>query len=214
MGAVPELPMSGAPKLRQFRSWEEASIAGNGDKALPRSGSNLVDDRTANVKRATFFVAVALIIVFANHLTLRKNASDENRGAAFPPGVSISVRHRVDGDVQSSMFFRPDNMGRHSIFYAASAGTSTPFAEIVARASGSSRWMTPSGVPVDQNTPCDGRRDKAVTWTEMPPEGWVDGEFQDAEDFPGEQAYAIFAKPPLEGKVGRVFSKAYGAKGK
>ena len=191
-------------------------MPGNGDKARPISGSNPVDDRKANVKRATFFVAVALLFVLANHLASRKNASEEDRSApsAFPTGVSISVRHHVGNEARSSMLLRFDNTGKHAVFYAASNETSMPFGEIVARTSVSSRWMTPSGVSADQNTASGELRGKAVTWIEMPPEGWVDGEFQEVEDFPGEHAYTIFVKPSLEGKVVRVFSNAYRAKGK
>jgi len=47
------------------------------------------------------------------------------------------------------------------------------------------------------------------TWVEMPPGGWVDGEFHDPGESPGEHAYAIYVKPARDVSVIRIVSNSY-----
>jgi len=46
-------------------------------------------------------------------------------------------------------------------------------------------------------------------WIEMPPGGWIDGEFQDTVEFPGEHAYVIYVKPARDASGIRIVSNSY-----
>jgi len=50
--------------------------------------------------------------------------------------------------------------------------------------------------------------DSNLKWIEMPPGGWVDGEFQDAGDSQEEHAYVIYVKPARDANGVRIISKS------
>ena len=51
--------------------------------------------------------------------------------------------------------------------------------------------------------------DPNLMWIEMPPGGWIDGEFQDTVEFPGEHAYVIYVKPARDASGIRIVSNSY-----
>lgn len=199
--------MSGTPNS-PFRAWVKPSRNTNGDKLrLPAPAS---EGRKADLKRAAFFVTVAVLFVLVNHVGHVKEASNANSGAgSAAASVNLTValpEPLVDG---FSVRFRLSNKGYHSVFYPVDAGTNAPVGQIVARTSPSSEWMTLSGdsrhgVPALQES-----MDPKLTWIEMPPGGWVDGEFRDARESPGEHGYAIFLKPARNANAVMVVSNSY-----
>jgi hypothetical protein len=48
-----------------------------------------------------------------------------------------------------------------------------------------------------------------LTWIEMPPGGWVDGEFHDGGESPEEHAYVIYVKLARDADVSRIISQPY-----
>ena len=48
-----------------------------------------------------------------------------------------------------------------------------------------------------------------LMWIEMPPGGWVDGEFPDPGESPDEHAYAIYVKTDRDANGIRIVSKSY-----
>ena len=51
--------------------------------------------------------------------------------------------------------------------------------------------------------------DSNFTWIELPPGGWVDGEFHDPGESPEEHAYVMYVKPARDAKGIRIVSKSY-----
>ena len=202
--------MSGTPNS-PFRAWVKPSRNTNGDKLrLPAPGaSEPAEERKADLKRAAFFVTVAVLFVLVNHVGHVKEASDANSGAGSAGSVSLTValpERIVDG---FSVRFRLNNKGYHSVFYPVGTGTNAPVGQIVARTSPSSEWMTLSGNSVHGVSAIQESMDSNLAWIEVPPGGWVDGEFRDARESPGEHAYAIFLKPARNANAVMVVSNSY-----
>src|SRR6266851_5088347 len=193
--------MSRSPKFSVFLPWVEPSSYSktNGDKQrlLSPNDGGAREERKANIKRAWFFATVAVLFVLANQLGHVRNASDSNSGPASAASVTLTLS-RLEGPrerVGFSVRFRLSNGGKHSIFYPARAGTNAPFGQIVARTSPSSEWISLSTTSKQQVSPVSGFMDANLTWIEMPPGGWVDGEFHDANESSEEHAYVIYVKP-------------------
>ncbi len=207
--------MSRSPKFSVFLPWEESpsSSKTNGDKQrlLSPNDGDASEERKANIKRAWFFATVAVLFVLANQLGHVRNASDSNSGPAFAASVSLTLS-RLEGPrerVGFSVRFRLSNRGKHSIFYPKRAGTNAPLGQIVARTSPTSEWISLSTAAKLQVSPVSGFTDANLTWIEMPPGGWVDGEFHDANESPGEHAYVIYVKPARDVSVIRIVSNSY-----
>ena len=205
--------MSGTPKISPFRTWvrPHTDKGTNGDELRSPSGSDpqSAKDRKANLKRAVFFGTVALIFVVANHFGHRKAASEakSDAGSAALVSLTVSPRERVgDG---FSVRFRLSNRGNHSVFYLVRAGTYVPVGQTVARTSPSSEWMTLAGNLKQEVASIQESMDPNLVWIEMPPGGWVDGEFRDAGDFLREHAFAMFLKPSRNAHAVTIVSDSY-----
>jgi len=203
------------PKFSVFLSWVEPSSSSktNGDKQrlLSPYDGDASEEREANIKCAWFFATVAVLFVLANQLGHVRNASDSNSGPAFAASVSLTLS-RLEGPrerVGFSVRFRLSNRGKHSIFYPMRAGTTAPLGQIVARTSPSSEWISLSSTSKQQVSSVLGFKDTNLTWIEMPPGGWVDGEFHDANESSEEHAYVIYVKPARDVSVIRIVSNSY-----
>jgi hypothetical protein len=200
-----------------FRPRVESSLLGkaNGDNLRSRSLDDQddtdEDERKASRKRAWFFGIVALLFVLANQLGHVKDASDSNSGPVSAVSVSLSLSppERTGNSGEFTMQFRLSNKGNHPVFYPVRAGTNTLIGQIVARTSPSSQWMTLASGPKQQVPAVQEFVDQRFAWIEMPPGGWIDGEFSDASEFSGEHAYAIFVKPARDAAAIRIVSKSY-----
>jgi hypothetical protein len=105
--------------------------------------------------------------------------------------------------------FRLSNRANHSVFYPLGTTTSMPIGQLVARASPSSDWMRLSSTSKQRVSAVQEFMDSNLTWIEMPPGGWVDGEFQDAGESLEEHAYVIYVKPARNANASRVISNSY-----
>lgn len=203
--------MSGTPKFSPFRAWSKPYRGTNGDELNSPSCADPepAEDRKADLKRAAFFVTVAVLFVLVNHVGHVKDASDANSGAgsAAPVSLTVSPPERLgDGFF---VRFRLSNRGNHSVFYPVGAGTNAAVGQIVARTSPSSEWMTLSGNSKHGVSAIQESMDPNLAWIEMPPAGWVEGEFHDSGPFPGEHAYAMFLKPLRNASAVAVVSNSY-----
>ncbi len=102
--------------------------------------------------------------------------------------------------------FRLSNQGRRAVFCPVHPGTDVPIGHILVRNSSSSEWTNQSGAPEGQEPKVV---DSQVAWIELPPGGWIDSEFDDRIESPGEHAYAIFLKPDRDGPSIRIISEPY-----
>ncbi|MBZ5700644.1 MAG: hypothetical protein LAN84_02220 [Acidobacteriia bacterium] len=84
-----------------------------------------------------------------------------------------------------------------------------PIGQIVGRTFPSSEWLTLPSISKQQVSAVQKFMDPNLSWIEMPPGGWVDGEFHDAGESLKEHAYAIYVKPARDAKGIRIVSKSY-----
>ncbi len=207
--------MSGRPRFSLFRPWVEPSPLKktNGDRRglLALTDGDDREERKANVKHAWFFTTVAVLFILADQVGHVKNVSDSNSVLASAEHVSLALspqggpRDRVGLSVR----FRLSNRGNHSIFYPVSPETNVPLGQIVTRTSPSSEWISPATVSEQPISAVSGLVDTNPLWIEMPPGGWVDGEFQDLGESPGEHAYVIYVKLARDANSIRIISNSY-----
>jgi len=207
--------MSGGPKFSLFRPWGEPSPLKrtNGGRfgLLPLATGEARDERKDNIKRAWFFIAVAVLFVLADQLGRVKNASHSNSDLASAELVSLTLSPRdKPGDRPGlSVRFRLSNRGNHTVFYPMRAGTNAPLGQIVARSLPSSEWISLTATSEEPVSAVPGFMETNLTWIEMPPGGWVDGEFHDPGEPPGEHAYVIYVKPARDASGIRIVSSSY-----
>jgi len=89
------------------------------------------------------------------------------------------------------------------------AGANVPLGQIVTRASSSSEWIILSATSQQPVSAVHEFMGTNLTWIEMPPDGWVDGEFHDPGESPGEHAYVIYVKPARDASGIRIVSNSY-----
>src|SRR5713226_8775001 len=124
--------MSGGPKFSLFRPWVEPSpVKMTNDERLdlvPLTAGDAGDDRKGDMKRAWFFITVAVLFVLADVLGHVKNGSHSNSGRASAELVSLtlSLREGPGDRVGLSVRFLLSNRGNHSAFYPMRAGTNVP----------------------------------------------------------------------------------------
>lgn len=200
--------MSGTPKLSPFRAWVKPSRSTNGDalhSSSPRASGQAVE-RKADLKRAAFFATAAALFVLVNHLGWVRDTHDANTAPASLAAVSLTASRMEDG---LSVRFRLSNRGNQPVFYPVGTGTSVLVGQIVARTSTSSDWTTLSDTSKHGDSGSQEITHPNVAWIEMPPGGWVDGEFRDERESTGEHAYAIFLKPARNANAIKIVSNSY-----
>lgn len=205
-----------SPKSSLFRPWVELSSLKktNGDRrALPLPDGDASEERRANIKRAWFFATVALLFVLADLLGHRKTTSDSNDLPVAASSVSLTLSpHQGPRDGNGFFIrFRLSNRGNHPVFYPVRSATSEPIGQLVARTTLLSDWISLSSTSAPRLPAVHEDNDPNLTWIEMPPGGWADGEFFDSGDWTGEHAYAIFLKPSRNAGTVRILSEPYGS---
>ena len=207
--------MAWSPKFSLFRPWAGPSSSSktNGDqlRLLIPDGGDAGQDRKANLKRAWFFGMVAVLFVLADQLGRVQKQTDANLAPDSTALVSLQVlssMRSADGP-GLSVRFRLSNRGNHSVFYPVSTATNAPIGQLVARRSPASDWISSSNSPNQSVAAVRDLTDSNLTWIEMPPGGWVDGEFPDTGKSPLEHAYVIYVKPTRNANGIKIVSNAY-----
>jgi hypothetical protein len=156
-------------------------------------------------------VVVALLFVLAEHLGRMQEPTDAKFGLDSTARVSLTVSpsQRSGNRTGCSVRFRLSNRGNHAIFYPISGSTRLPIGQLVARTSLSTEWMSLSSASSQRVPTAQEFTDSNFTWIEMPPGGWVDGEFFDTGESPEEHAYVIYVKPARNANGIRIVSKSY-----
>lgn len=208
--------MPRGPKFSLFRSWVPSSSSRktNGDKLglLSPGDGDARQDRKANLKLAWFFGTVAVLFVLADQLGRVQKQTDANVAPDATALVSLKVLSPVESGNGSgfSMRFRLSNSGNHSVFYPMDTTTSAPVGQLVGRTSSASDWTSLSSTSNERVAAVRNFTDQNLAWIEMPPGGWVDGEFPDpGKSPPVEHAYAIYVKPTRDANGIRIVSNSY-----
>lgn len=201
-----------SPKFSLFRPWALPPRLKKTNADGPRSPSlSDEDERQLNIKLAVFFSVVALLFVLAEHLGRMQEQTNANLAPDSTASVSLTLLplERPASGAALSVRFRLSNTGNHAVFYPVNIATNSPIGQLVGRVSPAADWTSLSSpsnerVPAVQNT-----RDSNLTWIEMPPGGWVDGEFIDTGNPPVEHAYMIYVKPTRDSNADRLVSNSY-----
>jgi len=206
--------MSGRPKFSVFRAWVEPSPSknANGDSLGSHSVPNKDEEgRRVNIKLAVFFSVVALLFVLVNHLSRVQEQTDAKLGphSTALVGLTLSPQQKSGNRAGFSVRFRLSNRGSHSVFYPISTTTNMPVGQLVARPTPSSDWMSLSSTSKQRVPAAEESMGSNLTWIEMPPGGWVDGEFHDGGESPEEHAYVIYVKLARDADVSRIMSQPY-----
>ena len=205
--------MSDEPKFPSRPPSRKSSLLGNGNGHKPHFAppSEIAheEERKANLKHAFFFLAVASLLILADRLGRVGEAPNSNSSQPSLQGVTLVLHPRahVESQVGLIVLFRLSNMGNHSVFYPVRPGTNAPVGQIVTRTSPSSEWMTLSATSQQQWSAGPEFIDRNLAWIEMPPGGWVDGEFSDPGESAGDHAYAIVLKPERTAAAVRITSQ-------
>lgn len=186
---------------------------GNGHKPhfLPSSEITGQEECKVKLKYAFFFLAVAFLLILANWLDRASKVPNLNSGRLPLQGITLVVRpqEHVEGQAGFVAHFRLSNMGNHSVFYAVRPGTNVPVGQIVTRTSPSSEQVTISSTSQQQRSAEQEFIDRSVAWIEMPPGGWVEGQFRDPGWLRGECAYAVELKTEQHAKIVSLVSPPY-----
>lgn len=204
--------MSDEPKIIGVSSFREPLSPGNGNGHKPhfRPPDDLChqDERKVYLKYASFYLAVAFLLILSGVLGRIGERPDSNVGRTPLQDVHLVLHTGASNENRdgSVVWFRLSNMGNHPVFYPVRPDTNVPIGQIVVRNSHSSVWTNVSDSPEEAALAFV---ESNLTWIEMPPGGWVDGEFRDPGESAGEHAYAIFLKSDRNGEVARIVSEPY-----
>lgn len=204
--------MSHLPKFSVFRRHSRSKHA-NGDR--PRlffsPNGDVEEAWKTNVKLAWIFGVGALLLVFADSFGRVKNGTDTNLMPEGTANINLKLTppERSKERAGFSLQFRLSNNGKQPVFYPLSRTTNTRIGQLVARASSSSEWRRVSGTLGPPVLAEQELRNPSLAWMEMPPGGWVDGEFRDPGDSLGEQAYMIYLKTARDGRGMAMASRPY-----
>jgi len=181
-------------------------------------GSVTHEERKTNLKYALFFLAVAVVLIVARQLG--KDSSTPTGESTSTPNVQFDLSiQRAPGEVvpegqqsESGGFvvrFRLSNRGNQPVFYPVRPGTNVLVGQVVYRTTAESAWMPLPGSSTSAVPNAQELADQYFAWIEMPPGGWVDGQFNDSGRPVGEHAYAVDLKVERGANAIRFVSRPY-----
>lgn len=191
-------------------------MPGNG---MPRNQQSSDDpkDRRQLLKYAFFYLTVAAVLFVTDQVAKSPTASANRAQWRSSVHIDLSVVHKPKRDRPDSSLaaegtylvrFRLVNHGNQPIFYPVSSDTNRPIGEIVHRVGAQSEWKSLSGSEL--SAPARPQlHGGSVTWIEMPPGGWLDGEYEDPGSPTGDHAYELVLKTGADSKLEPLLSRAY-----
>jgi hypothetical protein len=193
---------------------------GKGPKHAPILGTDSArqEERKTNLKYALFFFTVAVLLIVARQLG--KDASTINGQSTSMPNVQFDLsvqgtsgeviledRESVPGGY--IVRFRLSNRGNHAVFYPVRPGTNALEGHVVYRTTAQSEWMV---LPRSSTSPIPNAQEpngQNAAWIELPPGGWVDGQFRDPGWSGGDHAYVVDLKLERSAKAIPLVSPPY-----
>jgi hypothetical protein len=180
-------------------------------------GSATQEERKTYLKSALFFLTVAVLLIVARQIG-RDGSTRGQSTSMLDVKFDLSIQQTLgevarDGYQSESggkvVRFRLSNRGNHPVFYPVRPGTNVLVGHVVYRTTSDSEWMavpwpTTSAVPNVKESD-----DQNLAWIEMPPGGWVDGQFQDLGWPDCDHAFAIDLKPESSAKIVGLISSSY-----
>jgi hypothetical protein len=206
--------MSDEPKFIPLPPSRGPLLSGNGNGHQPHVGppseSPHHEGPKPNLKHALFYIAVAFLLIFSGVLGRISEPPNSNFRRPSLQGITLVLHPwmRAENQLDLTVRFRLSNMGNHPVLYPVRPDTNVPIGQILTRVSPSSEW-TLSSISQQQSPAGPESIDRNLAWIEMPPGGWVDGEFSDRGESDRDHAFAIFLKPDRNGGEVRIVSQPY-----
>jgi hypothetical protein len=212
--------VSDQPKSGKVLRRGSAPISGNGEGRLHAPilalGSITQEERRNYLKYALFCLTIAALLIIGNQLgkkaptTIGQSASRLN--VRFDLSFEQAQGKPAGEGSQSEpgarlVTFRLSNRGNNSVYYAVHPGTNVVIGHLVYRRAVLSEWMALPGPPKSAVT--SQPIDRNVAWIEMPPGGWIDGQFEDPGWPGGDHAYVVELKSERDAKVVNMVSPPY-----
>ena len=214
--------MSDKPKSWMTLRRSKSPSSGNGNGRLRPSilalGSTTQEERKIYLKYALFYLAVAVLLIIGDQLGKRAQVPSGQSTPTLKMHFDLSFEQsqgKVAGkgyQTESSghfVRFRLSNGGNYPVFYAVHPGTNVLIGHVIYRTTGASEWMALPWSP--ESAVSSQAIDNSLAWIEMPPGGWVNGQFQDPGGPGGDHAYVVELKPELNAKVVSLVSPPYHA---
>jgi hypothetical protein len=197
-------------------------MSGNGKTprhvSIPGLGSAAQEERKTYLKYALFFLAVAVLLIVARQLGKDASTTSGQSTSILNVKFDLSIQ-KTSGEVAREGYqsqsggqvvrFRLSNRGNHPVFYPVRPGTNVLVGHVVYRTTPDSKWIAVpwSATPAVPNA--QESNDQNLSWIEMPPGGWVDGQFQDLGRPDGDHAYATDLTPEPSAKIVGFVSLPY-----
>jgi hypothetical protein len=175
-------------------------------------------DEKQNLKYAIFYLVVAIILFLANRASKHPTGNGNESQSASNLHIDLSVARKLETNPKGSnvargetivVRFRLSNAGNRPIFYPVSPGTNLPIGQIVYRIAPGSDWRALSAPELSPSSPAQLDVRAHVAWVEMPPGGWVDGEYEDPGSPAGDHAYELDLRVTADGIVSPLLSHPY-----
>jgi hypothetical protein len=197
-------------------------MSGNGKTpqhvSIPRPGSETQEERKTYLKYALLFLAVAVLLIVARQLSKDASTTSGQSTSMLNVQFDLSVQQpsgqgaREGYQSESGGYvvrFRLSNQGNHPVFYPVRPGKNVLLGHVVYRTTPKSEWIAVSWSATPAVPNVQESNDPNLAWIEMPPGGWVDGQFQDLGRPDGDHAYAIDLKPEPSAKIVGFVSLPY-----
>lgn len=173
-------------------------------------------ERARNLKFAIFYLAVGVVLLLANQFAKQPQGDGNQRNAVLNVGLDLSVDRKPEptsGNAPTeratyAIRFRLTNRGNQSVFYPVYPGTNRPIGRLVSRVAPGSEWVVLSW-PKEPTSTSARPSLGGVAWVEMPPDGWVDGIYDDPGSPSGDRAYQLDLKVAANDNVFRLVSQVY-----
>lgn len=171
-------------------------------------------ERARNLKFAIFCLAVGVLLFLANQFAKQPQADGKHSNPLSNVGFDLSVSRKPEPTSTANdrmagatyvIRFRLANRANESVWYPVYPGTNHPVGHLVYRVAPSSEWVV---LPWPKEPTLSSAGGK-VAWVEMPPGGWLDGNYDDPGSPHGDHAYELDLKLASSDNVVRFVSQAY-----
>lgn len=174
-------------------------------------------DRRRLLKYAIFYLVVAAILIVSNQISKDPMAAADQSLSSSNLRIDLSVAPKIEPNMAGqaagrgtyNVHFRLTNQGNQPIFYPVSPDTNRPLGQIVYRITPGADWRPLSAPELSSSAATQLNVNAQVAWIEMPPGGWVDGEYEDPGAPVGDHAYQLDLKVAHDAIVRSLLSRPY-----
>lgn len=200
-------------KLRERFSQGNGSGPWSGHEQAPLSQQ----ERARYLKYAIFYLAVAVLLFFANRFAKNSRADMNQSDQTLDVSLDLSIGPKpgptsmnTNPSVEASQVirFRLTNRGKRLVFYPVYPSANRMMGHIVYRPDAGSPWTTISRSEKAPSIATSPGMKETVRWIALSPNAWVDGLYDDPGT-PSDHAYEVDLRLAPNDTVRRFFSRPY-----